>query len=295
MIRRISLFTVTFALALAGVGALSASASNRTELNHSSVAHVYPAKGTAGPGGKPASLLSYHGGPIRTGGTAVHAIFWGNSWNSNPGDKITGVDAFYTGVGGTSYAGTNTEYTNSGGAHVSSAVSYSGHIVDSIAAPSGAPSTSAVLAEVAHATNNNVTTGDYYPVYSDQPRGNAGYCAWHSSGSIGGHQIQFGFFFKLDGDPGCDPGSSLDAKTSVSQGMTALGNVTGHELSEMLTDPQLNAWYDRQGAENADKCAWKFSGKTLTFGGQKWIVQGNFSNAAYNGSTGYVRGCIDGA
>jgi hypothetical protein len=139
------------------------------------------------------------------------------------------------------------------------------------------------------------TAGDYYPVYVDTPRGNAGYCAWHSSGSIAGRTIQFAFFFKLDGDPGCDPGSSLDAKTGSSQGLTALGNVSGHELSEMLTDPQLNAWYDRQGAENADKCAWKFSGSTLTFGGKKWIIQGNFSNANYNANTGYVRGCIDGA
>ena len=28
----------------------------------------------------------------------------------------------------------------------------------------------------------------------------------------------------------------------------------------MLTDPQLNAWYDQQGDENADKCAWTFGG-----------------------------------
>jgi hypothetical protein len=26
----------------------------------------------------------------------------------------------------------------------------------------------------------------------------------------------------------------------------------------MITDPLLNAWYDRLGEENADKCAWTF-------------------------------------
>ena len=47
----------------------------------------------------------------------------------------------------------------------------------------------------------------------------------------------------------------------------------------MLTDPRLNAWYDRQGAENSDKCAWTFSG-LVTIGGQTWKIQGNWSNAA---------------
>ena len=54
-------------------------------------------------------------------------------------------------------------------------------------------------------TGNRPVANGYYPVYSDQPRGNAGYCAWHSSGTINGIRVQFGFFFNLDGDPGCDP------------------------------------------------------------------------------------------
>jgi hypothetical protein len=148
-----------------------------------------------------------------------------------------------------------------------------------------------VLAEVANVTNNHPTAGAYYPVYSDQPRGSAGYCAWHSSGSINGIQVEFGFFFNLDGDSGCDP----QAPTNLghSQGLSALANVTGHELSEMLTDPQLNAWYDRQGSENADKCAWTFSG-TVSIGGESWKIQGNWSNAAAAANSGYANGgCIE--
>ena len=34
-------------------------------------------------------------------------------------------------------------------------------------------------------------------------------------------------------------------------------------LEETATDPDLNAWYDRRGYENADKCAWTF-GTTYT-------------------------------
>ena len=52
----------------------------------------------------------------------------------------------------------------------------------------------------------------------------------------------------------------------------------------MLTDPQLNAWYDQKGDENADKCAWTFNG-LVTIGGQSWKIQGNWSNAAANAHT----------
>ena len=87
------------------------------------------------------------------------------------------------GLGGTQYASTNTEYTQSGGAHVGSVVaSVSGAIVDGSAAPTRAPATSDILAEVAKTITNPVANG-YYPVYIDVPRGHAGYCAWHSSGT----------------------------------------------------------------------------------------------------------------
>jgi len=35
-------------------------------------------------------------------------------------------------------------------------------------------------------------------------------------------------------------------------------SVMAHELEETISDPNLNAWYDSTGAENADKCAWTF-------------------------------------
>jgi hypothetical protein len=231
-----------------------------------------------------------------TSPTKVFPIFWGTSWPGYAGDEITGIDSFYGGVNNSSYANTNTEYTGLG-AKVSPGVQATASVIDGSAAPSRAPQTSAILAEVARAYPT-LTANAYYPVYIDQPRGHAGYCAWHSSGTINGVTVQFGFFFKLDGDPGCDPQSPT---TNQSQGLQALGNVTGHELSEMMTDPQLNAWYDSQGAENADKCAWTFGKNLLTLGGTSWKVQGNWSNNAYNAdqgytdpSSGFTRGCIDG-
>jgi hypothetical protein len=146
------------------------------------------------------------------------------------------------------------------------------------------------LNEVAKETAGNPQANAYYPVYSDQPRGSAGYCAWHSSGTINGITVQFGFFFALDGDSGCDP--TAPTNLGHSQGLSALANVSGHELSEMLTDPQLNAWYDTKGAENSDKCAWTYGG-LVTIGSQTWKIQGNWSNAAAATNSGYANaGCI---
>jgi hypothetical protein len=134
-------------------------------------------------------------------------------------------------------------------------------------------------------------------VYIDQPRGSAGYCAWHSSGSCNGVTVQFAFFFDLDGDAGCDPASSVSGQ---SQGLQALANVSGHELSEARTDPHGNAWYDSRGNENGDKCAWYFGGPFVTFSdGTNWKIQGNWSNYAFSNNLGYANksgqhGCIDG-
>jgi hypothetical protein len=237
------------------------------------------------------SNLLWYGGPVMHSTTVV-PVFWGSSWSNSTftGDKVTGLDYVYSHVGGTSYLRTNSEYYDGSGNVNTSSVSKSGDLTDTSATPSGAPSTTAVLNEVAKMTGGRPIANAYYPVYSDQRRGNARYCAWHSSGTINGIRVQFGFFFTLDGDAGCDP----QAPTNLghSQGLSALANVTGHELSEMLTDPQLDAWYDRQGAENADKCAWTFNG-VVTIGSQQWKIQGNWSNAAANAGTGYANvGCI---
>ncbi len=235
--------------------------------------------------------LVWHNGPVMHSTTVV-PVYWGTRWGNTSfvGDKVSGLDTVYSRVGGTPYARTNGEYYDGSGNVDTTDISKSSNLTDLTATPSGAPSTNQVLAEVAKMTNNHPVANAYYPVYSDQPRGTAGYCAWHSSGTISGIRVQFGFFFNLDGDPGCDPQSP--PSLGHSQGLAALANVSGHELSEMLTDPQLNAWYDQKGAENSDKCAWTFDG-TVSIGGQSWKMQGNWSNAAAAARTGYANvGCI---
>ena len=242
-------------------------------------------------GGSPDMTL--HGGEIMTN-VSAQAIFWGTSWISSPGDKITEMDLWYEGFGSSNYAGTSDEYTGVSGDQVSSTVSYGGHVVDTTKA-SGGGSTSAILAEVCKMIPSPATNG-YYPVYTDLPR-KGNYCAYHSWGSCGGTNVQFAFFWKLDGDAGCDPQSTI---TTYSQGAAALANVSGHELSEARTDPRGAGWFDSGGAENGDKCNWAFNAPYVTFkNGTKWKIQGEWSNNAYNTGTGFAnnsgqKGCLQG-
>ena len=245
--------------------------------------------------------MTYHGGKIMP--TAVtKAIFWGASWGTYSGDKITGLDAWYTGHSGSNYARTVDEYTGTNG-QVGPTTTHQGHLIDTSTATGGG-STAAILAEVCKQVSAGNIVPDasgngYYAVYSDVKRGNAGYCAWHSAGSCSGKALQFAFFFNLDGDPGCDP---ADSTTGHSQGLAALANVTGHELEEARSDPaNPGAWYDSSGAENGDKCAWTFGAPLVTLSdGNQWKLQGEWSNAAFTARTGYPnssgqKGCLGGA
>jgi hypothetical protein len=241
--------------------------------------------------------MTYHGGKIMQ--TAVtKVILWGPSWanTSFVGDKMTGLDSWYTGFINSNYAVTSDEYTGTNG-QVGPNTSYQGNVTDLSTAANGS-STSAILNEVCKEVTPDSNGNGYYAVYVDVKRGNAGYCAYHSAGMCGGKLVQFAFFFNLDGDPGCDP---ADTTTGHSQGLAALANVSGHELSEARSDPASpGAWYDSSGQENGDKCAWTFNVPSVTFSnGIKWKIQGEWSNAAYNNGTGYPnskgqRGCLDG-
>ena len=250
------------------------------------------------PGGGGSPNLLYHGGPVMTDAPYVEAIYWGSKWSDTSfvGDKRTGLKSFYEGFNNSSYAQTNTEYTDATTGHVTAGVVVGGDHVDLSTAPKNGSRTSTILEEVCSQASTLVENG-YYPVYIDTPRGRSGYCAWHSVGTCSnGITVQFAFFYNLDGDAGCDP---QDSATNHSQGLEALANVSGHELSETVTDPHLNAWLDSNGQENADKCAWAFGTPHLTFmDGSQWKVQGNWSNAAFTASSGYANrdgqlGCID--
>jgi hypothetical protein len=244
-------------------------------------------------------LMVFHGGKIMP--TAItQSIFWGTSWASSSfiGDKISGLDEWYTGYNGSNYSKTSDEYTGTNGT-VGATTRHLGHIVDTSPA-SGGNNSSQILAEVCKVITHPDPSGNgYYAVYTDVKRGNNGYCAYHSFGTCHGVALQFAFFWSVDGDKGCDP---RDTTTSHSEGLAALANISAHELSEARTDPRQGGWFG-PGGENGDKCAWTFNVPTVTLSnGTSWKLQGEWSNNAFDQVKGFTCypnsqaqcGCLDG-
>ena len=113
------------------------------------------------------------------------------------------------------------------------------------------------------------------------------YCGWHTHGAIAGLDVKYSFV----GNPDRCPSACAAQTTSPNgnSGADGMASIISHELEEAVTDPDLNAWYDRRGAENADKCAWTF-GATYSAGGggfanmklgtRDFLIQQNRVNAA---------------
>ena len=110
------------------------------------------------------------------------------------------------------------------------------------------------------------------------------YCAYHGYyTNASGQAVIYASMPYAGTDPsGCgaptSPNSDADADSTI--------NVTSHEHMEAVTDPELNAWYDTNGNEIGDKCAWNFGtlGYDNGLANQSWnghyyIVQQEWDNA----------------
>lgn len=252
--------------------------------------------------------LTYRGGIVMTN-AVIKSIFWGTNWmySSFHKDKLDSMDLFFNGLSGSNYIKTGSEYYGTNGRATTKAT-YNGRWVDttsaSAVAEGGNPQYNALVNKICSIMTNQWNTIDpngmsYIPVFVDIPRpSNMGYCAWHSYAYCGSKRFQFGFHWNMDNDPACDPRDTLNLR---SQGASAIANVAGHEVLEAITDPLLNSWLDSNSYENADKCSWKFPTSFVTLSnGAKFKVQSEWSNAAYNGGSGFAdasgnRGCISGA
>ena len=260
---------------------------------------TYWAQGVLPPARKPPSPdMVWNRGEIMPTAN-VHVIFWGPRW-SDPvfaADKITGMDTFYLGFGGSGYAHASNEYTGTNG-QVTSAVTYTGYSTDTTTAVGGG-NTAAILSEVCRVIGSGAVHNGFYPVYVDLPRGtNDHYCGYHSAGTCNGVIVQFAFIWNLDGDRCGDPNDTLGLH---SQGLDTIANVSAHEFSEARTNPNNGGWRNTQGYETADICGSPspIPHDFVTFSnGSRWKLQALWSNHAYDTGTGYPDsagelGCID--
>jgi hypothetical protein len=213
-----------------------------------------------------------HGGPVMTN-AGFWALYWNSSvanstqtsMNQSTGTKYASLreqmDAFLVSFGNDApYSQAPTDdfsIVQQYGAPITSTVHYFGYKVASERTKSSV-SDSGIRNFIAGQLDSNavsVSTDIIYGVYLPAGMkvtmsGGAScstFCGYHSHFNYGGLDIRYAVFPYLD----CN--ACKLSTMSVADMMTI---VASHEIREAVTDPQLNAWYDDQGYEADDKCAW---------------------------------------
>ena len=234
--------------------------------------------------------IMYHGGPIMVGTVKLYYIWYGN-WSGNTAPAILGDLALN--IGGSAYWNINTTYFDANNNRVSNAVAFGGSTISDTYAYGKSLSDAQIQSVVADAIASGALPSDeagvYFVLTSADVTASSGfctqYCGWHTHASIGGKDIKYSFV----GNPDRCPAACAAQTTSPNgnAGADGMASIIAHEAEEAATDPDLNAWYDRRGYENADKCAWTF-GTTQTSGGakynltlgtRKYLIQQNWVNA----------------
>ena len=240
--------------------------------------------------------ISYHGGPVILGGTNLYYIWYG-AWTDSTQSILTD---FGNSIGGTPYFNINTSYYDGANNHVTNQVALVKQT--SVGYPYGnSLSDSQIQQVVTTAINGGALPWDargvYFVLTSSDVTASSGfctqYCGWHTAATLTGKGV---VMFAFVGDPrrcptACAASEIQSSSPNGNLGADGMASIIAHELEEATTDPQLNAWFDVRGAENADKCAWTFgttSTKTaggatytynVTMGTRDYLIQRNWVNA----------------
>ena len=243
--------------------------------------------------------INYHGGAVMKGNPVnVYFIWYGNWTNgvrtSDSQVTVGLLDALFGssgGIGGSGYEKINTTYGDNAG-NVSGNISRTSSTTDNYSHGKSL-SDSAVQAVVSSAISSGRlpknTNALYFVLTSSDVNETSGfctqYCGWHTRATIAGSDIKYSFVGNPDRCP-----NACEAQTKSpngDSGADGMASIMAHEAEETTSDPDLNAWYDSSGEENADKCAWKFGPTTAitghgvynqTFGSHHWLIQMNWEN-----------------
>ncbi len=239
--------------------------------------------------------INYNGGPV------LHTInayyIWYGDWNGQDPTGPPILTDFISSVGGSSYFNINTTYSDTTGG-VPNAVTFAGQTT--VAGTSTSLSDSDIANIVATALAQFGGTPDPNGVYfvltapgvSETSGFLTAYCGWHNHGDFLSGDTTWDVKYAFVGNASGASLAKCSVQTSNSPngdpGADAMVSVIAHELEETATDPDLNAWYDGSGEENADKCAWTFgvigtasngSETNMHLGGRDYLIQQNWLNA----------------
>jgi hypothetical protein len=243
---------------LVGIAALAlataAFAQDAPDIAPGENSHSMEVRGWARPGGGGAQNLSYHGGPVLHSARVV-MIFWGTF----PSGYTTAIQNFRNQFGTTGEFNTITQYSDgTGNVQLTNLAGGTADMFDTSTPPTNVTD-SAVQSEVlnylsSHTYDASTIYEVFIPSSSYSSDGtstscggpNLAYCAYHGHFSNGGRDIKY----SIQPWAGCS-GCQSFGDTTLDQ-----DHFVCHETREAVSDPDLNAWYDRRGYEADDKCAW---------------------------------------
>ena len=192
-------------------------------------------------------------------------------------------------MGGSPYFNINTTYYDGSNVHVANNVLKSADASDNYSR--GTSLNDSDIQAIVAAQNPTDTDGVYFVMTSQDVNETTGfctqYCGWHTHATIAGSDIKFAFIGNPDRCPSACAAQSTGPNGNA--GADGMASIISHELEEAVSDPDLNAWYDRQGMENADKCAWTFGSMStapngskynMTLGTRNYLIQQNWVNAS---------------
>ncbi len=270
-----------------------------------------------------ANNLIYHGGTVETT-PSVFLVYWGTEWQA--GFTATAgsftytsatvqnyVNTFFANVGGSPWAGVQTQYCQGIMAPAFSCTGQAGAAF--VSNPSGqlkgtwTDATPVPANIVATGLASNLTTDpleaeatkaaqhfgyDQNATYFIMtPPGHGAtaygtvYCAYHSeTGHTTSPGVRYAFIpYVPEQGAGCGANSVNKQNDAFGHGyLDGYSVVAGHEYAEAVTDPGnltgfQDGWNDATTSENGDKCAWTGL-QNITLNGQTFAVQPLWSNEA---------------
>jgi hypothetical protein len=253
--------------------------------------------------------IYYHGGAVLQSATKVVAIYWSPTviYNNGPTPGTTGagsqdnslVGYFLQHLGGSSYFNINSTYTDGSGNPIANVVNYTAFWANNTNAPTGTVKVSdaQMIAMLQAGFDNGSLTYDASTLYAIFTSGTvnlgggfgSSYCAYHYYDFVTISGVSRRVLYAAMPYDQAYPGICTEGTASPNNdaGADSEVNTLAHEIEETTTDPYLDAWYDRRGYENADKCAWTW-GTTYTsnggvaniqIGSKHFLVQQNWVNA----------------
>jgi hypothetical protein len=238
---------------------------------------------TAGSIGNISPAIQFHGGPVMA--TATPYLIWYGNWGqSNGSDNAAGqqiVRDFIHGLSGSNYYVTNASYTGVSGllttGGLGNGANGSQEINDAYSQGTNL-SDSAIASIVSRAISSGLgpaggdTNGIYMVLTSSDVNETSGfctqYCGWHTYGTLGSKAIKYAFVGNANRCLNACAAQTVSPNSNA--GVDGMVSVVAHEMEETNTDPQLNAWFNRRGSEDADMCAWTFGSQQKQLAGGAW-------------------------